>query len=199
MAISVLRLEKQRDKFMSGASATHSQKAKPFVALERDGAAIKRLSEQLIAYIKSDNTLGAINALLNGANVNARDFASRTALMLAVIKGQTELAKFLVECGASVNAADDYGQTPLMWAAMGGNVHLVEFLIKKGANVNAVDIHGNNALMMAIHGNKETIKILLKAGAETKQTDACGKSAFDQALSMHRTDIAAFLAESVST
>ncbi len=195
MAVSVLRLEERRSEFLTRRSAVSNPRVKPFVVFERDSAVIKRLNERLIDCIKSGDTLGATDALQRGADVNARDSTSRTALMLAVIKDKPELAMFLVKAGASVNAADDFGQTPLMWAAMGGNASLVSYLIEKGANVKATDVHGSDALMMSVHGNRKTAEILVKAGAEPRQTDTYGKSALDRAESIRQTEIAAFLLE----
>src|SRR5437764_10880293 len=60
-----------------------------------------------------------------GANVNARDRAGRTPLLLAmegsaseykVIGADEDLARFLVEHGADVNARDAEGWSPLLKA-----------------------------------------------------------------------------------
>ncbi|MEM3363926.1 MAG: ankyrin repeat domain-containing protein [Candidatus Micrarchaeia archaeon] len=192
MAISVVSLEEKR-KELSNAGAPINPNARPFLSVLQKDELRKRMSAELIDCIKHKNVCGAVNAIKNGADVNARDAFSRTALMLAVITDQTELAMFLVKLGASVNAADEFGQTPLMWASMSGNTELVKFLIENGANVKAVDMHGCDALMMSIHGNKKTAQVLINAGAEPKLTDASGRSAIDRAKLMNKMDMVELL------
>ncbi|HXG46952.1 MAG TPA: ankyrin repeat domain-containing protein, partial [Methylomirabilota bacterium] len=52
-------------------------------------------------------------ALLLGADVNAVNREGRTALHGAVLLGDQEMIRFLVENGADLEAKDMYGQTPL--------------------------------------------------------------------------------------
>jgi S1-C subfamily serine protease len=63
-----------------------------------------------------------LKALLDaGLGVNTRDRRGRTALHMAAMLGQVELARYLVARGADINVADSQGRTPLMIAAsLGG-------------------------------------------------------------------------------
>jgi len=192
MAISVHEIN-QHPQSALGTGVAGGQNAGAFKAIMRSDVVMKRLNERLVECIKKGDIPNAFQAITQGADVNARDSASRTVLMLAVINDQTELAKFLVDCGANVNAADEYGQTPLMWAAMRGNADLVEYFINKGANVHAKDIHGNDALMLSVYGNKKTAKILVNAGAKSKKSNYYGKSALDLARLMNKAEIAMLL------
>lgn len=71
-----------------------------------------------------------------------------TPLHVAVLAGQMEAAKLLLEQGANINAKadDEHGGTPLHWAAATGRKDLATLLIDAGANVNAVDNNGYTPL-----------------------------------------------------
>lgn len=54
-------------------------------------------------------------------DVNKRDSHKRTPLHLAVLNGDVNLVKKLLERGANVNLVDDVGSNPLHRAAENGN------------------------------------------------------------------------------
>ena len=56
-----------------------------------------------------------------GADVNAKDDKSRTALMAASNYGHIKIVSRLLEKGADVNAKDYYGNTALMAASGKGH------------------------------------------------------------------------------
>ena len=66
------------------------------------------------------------------AEVNSRK--QETALHLAIVSGQTEVATFLVENGANTNAANKFGATPLHCAAEQCNEDVALLLLNKNAN-----------------------------------------------------------------
>ena len=70
-----------------------------------------------------------LRALLEGSmDLNARDAAGQTALMLAVLNGQVDAAELLVTRGANVEAADLQGRTPLSVARVAGDRRMLEVL-----------------------------------------------------------------------
>ena len=68
-----------------------------------------------------------------GADINAKDEAGSTALMVASEYGRTEIVKLLIAAGADVNAKNELGWTALMWASRHGHTETVKLLIDAGA------------------------------------------------------------------
>jgi ankyrin repeat protein len=90
-----------------------------------------------------------------GADINARDSDSQTALMYASrhrlnATPDNTIAEFLLSNGAEVNVrSKKKGYTVLMLAASAGNVELVQQLLEKGADPEIADNFGVSALAMA--------------------------------------------------
>lgn len=105
-----------------------------------------------IELCKSSDSRKVEEAIMNGANVNARTKTTWTVLMEVVDEGITEVAELLLKHGADVNAksySDDKffkGWTALMCAAWNGNTEMAELLLKHGADVNATNYKGKTAL-----------------------------------------------------
>lgn len=75
-------------------------------------------------------------AITGGADVNARDAADRTVLMLASASNQdARVISILLKAGAKINARGPNGWTALMMAAFNNpNPDVVEALLKAGAD-----------------------------------------------------------------
>ena len=119
------------------------------------------LNQKLIDAARDNNIEGAREALKNGADVNAKDKAGKTALIWAARYGHTEVVKMLIAAGADVNAKNSDGNTALIWAAYYGHAEIIKMLIAAGADVNATDNGGNTALIWAAReGHTEIAKLL---------------------------------------
>ncbi len=98
-----------------------------------------------------------------------------TPMHIAVIAGQLEAAKLLLEKGANIEtrAADEYKGTPLHWAAFVGRLESIKFLLEKGAKLNAKDKSGNTPLDSAsyqvewIPDKSAVVAFLLEQGGKT--------------------------------
>jgi hypothetical protein len=78
--------------------------------------------------------LAALEALVaNQADIDSRDAAGRTALMLATLHGQTNAVAALLAHGADPNAADADGTTPLQAATADDHPAIVAALRRYGA------------------------------------------------------------------
>jgi ankyrin repeat protein len=126
-----------------------------------------------------------IMLLARGATLNDLEKGS-AAFLTSVIRGDTNLASFLLEEGADLEtrfAGKDTpkGSTPLMWAAWWGFPEMVKLLLEHGASIEARDDAGMTALLYAAaakdRGNTEVLEMLLAAGADAKATTPAGESA----------------------
>jgi ankyrin repeat protein len=105
---------------------------------------------------------------------NAHD---ETPLMLACIRGMTELATQLISRGADVNKP---GWTPLHYAATSSQLLLMNVLLEHHAFIDAPSPNGTTPLMMAAkYGSASAVKLLLEAGADPRLRNDLELSATD--------------------
>ena len=72
-----------------------------------------------------------------------------TQLHLAVIQGDINAIKSLIECKTDINKPDAHGDGPLHLAAKLGNANVIRLLIEHQADINKPDMHGNKPLELA--------------------------------------------------
>jgi hypothetical protein len=101
----------------------------------------------------------------DGIAINAQAPSGKTALLLAIEKGEIGKVRLLLNAGAAVNLADAQGTTPLMEAVMRGHIDIAQELIAKGADVHAKDKKGFTALEMT---GDAKLQILLSKAARNK-------------------------------
>ncbi|MGZ5182569.1 MAG: ankyrin repeat domain-containing protein [Ramlibacter sp.] len=119
-------------------------------------------------------------------NVEMRTAQDESPLMMAALKGQTALARRLIERGADVNKP---GWAPLHYAATGGHLELMELLLENYAFIDAESPNGTTPLMMAaMYGTPAAVKLLLDAGADTAMKNKLGLTALDFARKANRAD-----------
>ncbi|TRZ41419.1 ankyrin repeat domain-containing protein [Robertkochia solimangrovi] len=81
---------------------------------------------------------------------------------VAIVKGDLETVKKLIELGADVNAKSK-GMTPVMYAAKFNRVEILELLIANGANLKAKDSKlGYTAMDFAELSNANEAKDVLE-------------------------------------
>lgn len=155
------------------------------------------LTERLAAAAFEGNR-AAVEAMLPSVDVDARDEAGRTMLMLASFEGHSTTVRLLCENDANPNLRDMNRRTALMYAASGPNTHTVEILLAHGAQVNLTDgDEGWTALMFAAaEGHADIVTMLLGNGADPALMDIDGESAAYFARSNGHGDVAAQLEES---
>ncbi|KAJ6633813.1 Histone-lysine N-methyltransferase EHMT1 [Pseudolycoriella hygida] len=108
--------------------------------------------------------------------LNALDSEMRTAIMCAVVGGQNDILKLLIQCGADVTVKGLEGMTALHLAAKNGNITAVKIIIEHYRSVslfefekfiNTVDRGGWTAIVWAAEiGHAEMVSYLLNHGAD---------------------------------
>ena len=126
-------------------------------------------------------------------DVNQTSPQGETALMMAAFRGQTDLAKRLIERGAAVNRT---GWTPLHYAATNGHVEMIRYLMSQRADINASSPNESTPLMMAaMYGSDDGVDALLAAGADPTKKNQLGLTAGDFADKAQRDRVAKKLNE----
>lgn len=141
-----------------------------------------------------DSSLKAMAVLLAWpkTKVEVRTLNDESPLMLAALKGLTEICLQLIELGADVNKP---GWTPLHYAASNGHLPVMALLLDHHAYIDATSPNGTTPLMMAArYGSFATTKFLLEAGADPSLKNDLGLSAVDFARAVDRSDVIELIA-----
>ena len=141
-----------------------------------------------------DSSLKAAQVLIEWprTRVETRTPKDESPLMLAALKGHTDLVKKLIERDADVNKT---GWTPLHYAATNGHLAVIELLLENHAYIDAESPNGTTPLMMAAHyGSPAAVKLLLEAGADPRLKNQLGLTAIDFAQRANRSDAAELIA-----
>jgi uncharacterized protein len=121
-------------------------------------------------------------------NVEPRTPQDESPLMMASLRGQTEIVRKLVARDADVNKT---GWTPLHYAATSAHLEIIELLLENHAYIDAESPNGTTPLMMAAqYGSPAAVKLLLEAGADASLKNQRGLGAIDFAYQGGRTDSA---------
>lgn len=101
--------------------------------------------------------------LKHGADLNARNKAGQTALMVSLWRGRYEVADLFISKGLDVNDRDRRGETALMQAARDGRMKALCLLLSRKADPDLADDKGNTARSLAIE-NKHAQAVKLLSG-----------------------------------
>lgn len=97
---------------------------------------------------------------------NMRGPLGTTPLMQAVLYGDAESVRVLLESGADPNIRNEAGTTALMWAV--NDLKKTRLLLDRGADVNARSEDSRTPLLIAAgrSGSRDVVKLLLDRGAD---------------------------------
>lgn len=130
---------------------------------------------QTLADAVAQNDLIAAERLLKqGHDINKKDPAGFTPLMIAAGLGNPQMVELLLTAGADVFIMDSrMGATALHKAAQSGVVDAAKLLIRRGAFIDAqAPTLGNTPLMDAVwHKHPAMVRYLLEQGARTELTN----------------------------
>jgi uncharacterized protein len=89
-----------------------------------------------------------------------------TVLMIAVLNGDSNQARNLIDANVDLDATDNSGTTALIGAVGYGHTEIAHQLLNAGANPNVISKSGDHALGLAVQYNESNIAIaLLDRGA----------------------------------
>ena len=144
------------------------------------------------AELKKQNTRKCILQLIAaGADVNAENCFSCTALHYAARFGFDDCVKALIAAGADVNKKDKYGNTPLHKAT---SAACVKELIAAGAHVNQVNNNSDTPLHTAAESNStDCAKALIEAGADPNRTNRYSQTPAEVAAEHNNSACAVYL------
>ncbi len=115
------------------------------------------------------------------ASSQSRPAASISGIHEAVLEGDLEAVRQLIEAGADVNEREPIGgSSPLITAATFGRTEAAKALIEAGADVNQRNTEGSTALLTAaLFCRTEIVQALLDAGADKSIRNEMGSTALD--------------------
>ena len=110
-----------------------------------------------------------VRGLIEGADVNLKNYYGERALSHAASKGYAEIFELLIRSGADTNADKLY---LLHDAAQNGHVEVVRVLIRSDVDVNAVNDEEMTALRLAAdEGHFDVAKVLIQNCADINEED----------------------------
>lgn len=141
------------------------------------------------------NDIKQLEALLK-KNVNPNAVANpwgENALMHAVLHGNVEMTRLLLEVGANPNRKGR-GFTPLGMASLLGHTQVVRLLLKAGADIDSKSDDGNTPIIAATIMNRlAVVQALLSRHADTTIWNREGRTSLSIAAQQGNTDIVALL------
>lgn len=148
--------------------------ALPLSSTPRPRAAVANATVATIADAAMRGDLAAVRALVHkGDNVNAAQGDGMTALHWAANRGDSALARVLLQARANVGATTRIGAfTPLHIAAQNASAPVVRVLLREKSDARAVTSDGVSVLhFAAMGGDTAIILALLQAGANANATE----------------------------
>ena len=138
----------------------------------------------LRAVMTKDVDAARIRDLLSeGADIDARDEAGRTALLIATHDNRIAVARALIEAGADVNAKDRIDDGPYLYAGARGHLEILKMTLAHGADVKSTNRYGGTALIPASErGHVDTVRTLIEAGVDVDHVNTLGWTALLEAI-----------------
>ena len=141
--------------------------------------------DAMLLEASSEGDIDALRRMLRaGEDIEVRDGARRTPLLLAVRANQVEAARLLIEAGADVNAKDAVQDTPFLYAAAEGRNDILRHILASGrADLTDTNRFGGVGLIPAAHhGHAETVRMLLATDIDIDHVNNLGWTALMEAV-----------------
>ena len=128
--------------------------------------------------------LTRVEALLReGADIEQRDAAGRTAVLAATDGHHVAVVRALIARGADVNAQDGQRDSAFLLAGARGYTDIVRAALSAGADLKSTNRYGGTALIPACHhGHVETVRLLLTTAIDVDHVNNLGWTALLEAV-----------------
>lgn len=125
-----------------------------------------------------EGALRSFNAILTGADLQAKDDLGMTAAHTAAYFGlHGPLATLIGQMKKLVDIRDKNGNKPLHFAARANSAECIQLLLANGAAVDAANLMGQTALHVAASfGRAHAYRLLVQAGANETIEDFSGQT-----------------------
>ncbi|NOY61603.1 MAG: hypothetical protein GXP10_00370, partial [Gammaproteobacteria bacterium] len=125
-----------------------------------------RAAPQILQVARFGQQAALRSLLRDGADVESRDDAGNSALIVAAGAGHAAVVDMLLQAGADSNAANSDGDTALIAAAEKGYVDVLRALNSAGGDIQHKNEIGESALFVALkYGHIDAATLLLELGA----------------------------------
>jgi ankyrin repeat protein len=172
----------------SSSHEIESQKAE--AKAHKDAALMTPIQVRFLQGIEKGDNEEVSTCLHIGVELEIKDSAGDTALIIAVRRGNQDIAVILLERGANIEAIDKLGRTALYIAVAGYHPEVLETLLELGADRETRDNRGLTALMFAVMtGYHLMVEALLKGGAQTEAADEYGCTVLTLAIQIGHEEI----------
>ncbi|NYJ02179.1 hypothetical protein HNR19_002877 [Nocardioides thalensis] len=126
---------------------------------------------------------GAAAALRAGADIEVRDAAGRTPLLLAATYDRVEVARLLVALGADPDALDDRHDTPWLVTGVTGSVAMLETLLPAGPDLTIENRFGGLSVIPASErGHVDYVRRVVRTPIDIDHVNRLGWTALLEAV-----------------
>uniref|UniRef100_A0A183J6R9 ANK_REP_REGION domain-containing protein n=1 Tax=Soboliphyme baturini TaxID=241478 RepID=A0A183J6R9_9BILA len=107
--------------------------------------------------------------------------AAHTVLTMAIVCGDDDVVRLLIDKGADVNNIDNEKRSLVHWATVCGRTNVLEQLMVKGALASTADVYGVFPIHYATQINDgdiavQVLTVLLRSGVDPNVVDADGRT-----------------------
>ncbi len=131
-------------------------------------------------------------------NKNELDAAGYAPLHYAILSGNSDFAKYLIDKQADIHIRiKETDQSPMQLALILGDFEMVKYLLGHGARLDEVDIKGRSGLILAILSkNSELIDFMLSQKIEYTLKDTYGSTLVHYAAAINNVETIKLILES---
>lgn len=180
-----LRITPERDGIAPVEHARSRGQAAVVRTLERalDAPDLDRPGRALLAAAKTGDADAAAIALRQGADVEVRDGAGRTPLLIAVTEDRLAVARLLVAMGASPDALDARHDTPWLVTGVTGSVPMAELLLRFNPDLTIRNRYGGVSIIPAAErGHVDYVRRVAKTRIDLNHVNDLGWTALLEAI-----------------